>query len=78
MLRRAPTTISLTAADLETYEANRQRKLWEKQQQQQNGDSQSSSGSDMASNEREPMGQRGTSQQDRILGAGAQGRRKGN
>jgi hypothetical protein len=35
MLRRNPTTIALTQADLDLYEANRQRKLWEKQQQQQ-------------------------------------------
>ena len=35
MLRRAPTTIQLTQADIEQYEANRQRKLWEQQQQQQ-------------------------------------------
>jgi hypothetical protein len=34
MLRRAPTTIQLTQADIEQYEANRQRKLWEQQQQQ--------------------------------------------
>ncbi|KAF2186908.1 hypothetical protein K469DRAFT_571417 [Zopfia rhizophila CBS 207.26] len=32
MLRRAPTTITLTGADVESYEANRQRKLWEKEQ----------------------------------------------
>lgn len=74
MLRRAPTTITLTAADLEAYEAARQRKLWEKQQQQ-NGDFQSSSGSDKGSgsiaNEQGKL-----SQKDRILGG--QGRRQGN
>ncbi|KAF2132657.1 hypothetical protein P153DRAFT_382276 [Dothidotthia symphoricarpi CBS 119687] len=35
MLRRAPTTISLTANDIEQYDANRKRKLWEAQQQQE-------------------------------------------
>jgi hypothetical protein len=33
MLRRAPTTITLTQADIERWEANRQRKIYEAQQQ---------------------------------------------
>jgi hypothetical protein len=43
MLRRNPTTIALTQADLDLYEANRQRKLWEKQQQQASSQSTESS-----------------------------------
>jgi hypothetical protein len=46
MLRRNPTTIALTQADLDLYEANRQRKLWEKQQQQQQASSQSTESSE--------------------------------
>jgi hypothetical protein len=75
MLRRAPTTITLTSADLEMYEANRQRKNWEKkvqqqQQQQQQEGSQSDSSSEKA-HERENAK---PTQKDRILG----GRRQGN
>ena len=32
MLRRQPTRIQLTQADIDAYEANRRRKLWERQQ----------------------------------------------
>jgi sensor domain CHASE-containing protein len=62
MLRRNPTTITLTQADLELYEANRQRKLWEKQQQQ--ASSQSTESSEKA-HEKE---QAAKSKKDRVLG----------
>ncbi|KAF2253344.1 hypothetical protein BU26DRAFT_418825 [Trematosphaeria pertusa] len=69
MLRRKPTTITLTSADLELYEANRQRKLWEKQQQQRQA-SQSTEGSDegkaQATNGAAVPQQK--SQKDRIMG----------
>lgn len=63
MLRRAPTTIQLTQADIEQYEANRQRKLWEQQQQQQQ---QNSSQSTQSSEKAKQMPQK--SKKDRILG----------
>jgi hypothetical protein len=70
MLRRAPTTIQLTSADLEAYEANRQRKNYEKQIQQQEqqqqlaSQSQSSSGSEKEHQHENAK----PSQKDRILG----------
>lgn len=68
MLRRPATTISLTSADLDAYEANRQRKIWEKQQQVQAANA--SNGAGM----RTERGQQGSvrpqqrSQKDRIMG----------
>ncbi|KAF2626946.1 hypothetical protein BU25DRAFT_411467 [Macroventuria anomochaeta] len=59
MLRRAPTTIQLTQADIEQYEANRQRKLWEQQQA-------SSSQSTQSSEKPQQIPQK--SKKDRILG----------
>ncbi|KAF2750650.1 hypothetical protein M011DRAFT_474163 [Sporormia fimetaria CBS 119925] len=35
MLRRGPTTISLTAVDIERYQANRERRMQEQQEQAQ-------------------------------------------
>ncbi|KAF2799125.1 hypothetical protein K505DRAFT_78402 [Melanomma pulvis-pyrius CBS 109.77] len=72
MLRRAPTTITLTSVDVEQYEANRQRKMWEQQQQ---ASSQSSDGSEKG-NERDPndelkpFPQQQKSKKDRIMGLG--------
>lgn len=68
MLRRPPTTITLTSTDLELYEANRQRKLWEKQQQQQGQSSQSSNGSTEKGKEREFIEKSRPTQKDRIMG----------
>jgi hypothetical protein len=59
MLRRAPTTIQLTQADIDQYEANRQRKLWEQQQQ-------TSSQSTQSSEKAQPVAQK--NKKDRILG----------
>lgn len=59
MLRRAPTTIQLTQADIERYEANRQRKLWEQQQQ-------NSSQSTQSSEKPQQVSQK--SKKDRVLG----------
>lgn len=72
MLRRAPTTITLTSSDLELYEANRQRKTWEKQQQQQLKQQglQSDSSSDKATDQRDTK----LTQKDRIMGGQRQGR----
>jgi hypothetical protein len=70
MLRRPATTITLTSADLDAYEASRQRKIWEQQQQQQAQAAQASSGANM----RAERGQQGSarpqqpSQKDRIMG----------
>ena len=73
MLRRAPTTITLTSADIEQYEANRQRKLWEQQQQQ--ASSQSADGSEKGkdkdpNDELKPFPQHQKSKKDRIMGSG--------
>lgn len=65
MLRRPATTIQLTAADVEQYEANRQRKLWEQQQAQVQASSQSTVASDKTKDQ-VPM----KSKKDRIMGGG--------
>ncbi|KAF2682508.1 hypothetical protein K458DRAFT_419921 [Lentithecium fluviatile CBS 122367] len=67
MLRRAPTTITLTSADLEIYEANRQRKNWEKQHQHQDPQSDTSAVKVQMRENNKP------SQKDRILGGQRQG-----
>ncbi len=72
MLRRAPTTITLTTADIEQYEANRQRKLWEKQQlqeQQMQQQAASSQSTDNSSRAKEPT----RSTKDRIMGVSGRG-----
>ncbi|KAH9879189.1 hypothetical protein J1614_002627 [Plenodomus biglobosus] len=74
MLRRAPTTITLTQADIEQYEANRQRKLQEKKQQQQQQQQeeeqgasiQSTNASDQTVVDQPPV----KSKKDRIMGSG--------
>ncbi|KAF3046631.1 hypothetical protein E8E12_011328 [Didymella heteroderae] len=63
MLRRPATTIQLTQADIEAYEANRQRRLWEKQQAQS---SQASSQSSQNSEKSQQVSQK--SKKDRIMG----------
>ncbi|EMD94327.1 hypothetical protein COCC4DRAFT_58271 [Bipolaris maydis ATCC 48331] len=59
MLRRAPTTITLTQNDIEQWEAVRQRKLYEAKQQQAEQEQQQAS--------REEAKAR--SKKDRIMGA---------
>ncbi|KAK7182124.1 hypothetical protein DPSP01_008278 [Paraphaeosphaeria sporulosa] len=69
MLRRPATTITLTSTDLDAYEANRQRKVWEKQQQQAQA-AHASNGADTRS-ERSQQGSvrpQQRSQKDRIMG----------
>lgn len=70
MLRRPATTITLTSADLETYEANRKRKLADKQQQQQGQHAQSDQPSNgMREQDRQAGNKaRQLSQKDRIMG----------
>ncbi|KAF2707757.1 hypothetical protein K504DRAFT_458243 [Pleomassaria siparia CBS 279.74] len=71
MLRRAPTTITLTSTDVEQYEANRARKLWEQQQQQSS--SQSSDASEKGrdpNDDLKPFPQQQKSRKDRIMGLG--------
>jgi hypothetical protein len=73
MLRRTPTTITLTTADIEQYEANRQRKLWEAQQAQASPQS-STVGSDKGK-EKDPNDElkpfpKEKSKKDRIMGSG--------
>ena len=66
MLRRAPTTISLTQADIEQWEANRQRKIYEAQKQKLEAEVQSTADA----KSKEPK-QR--SKKDRIMGGTGQG-----
>ncbi|KAF1912314.1 hypothetical protein BDU57DRAFT_542159 [Ampelomyces quisqualis] len=69
MLRRPATTIQLTAADVEQYEANRQRKLWEQQQGQLQASSQSTDASDKTKEQAAPSVHM-KSKKDRIMGGG--------
>jgi hypothetical protein len=68
MLRRPATTIQLTVADVEQYEANRQRKLWEQQQQQtqQQASSQSTIASENINDQTESVPMK--SRKERIMG----------
>jgi hypothetical protein len=71
MLRRPATTISLTQADIEEYDANRARKIWEAQQaQKQQPSSQSSDVTDKAKEQPQQVPMK--SKKDRIMGAGGQ------
>ncbi|KAF1932376.1 uncharacterized protein M421DRAFT_290632 [Didymella exigua CBS 183.55] len=63
MLRRQATAIQLTQADIEAYEANRQRKLFE---QQQAKSSQTSTESSQNSENSQQLPQK--SKKDRVLG----------
>ena len=69
MLRRAPTTITLTQADIEQCEAGRQRRLHEAQQKLE---------SEVAANQTAADGKykesRQRSTKDRIMGGTGQGR----
>ncbi|CAG5172946.1 uncharacterized protein ALTATR162_LOCUS7552 [Alternaria atra] len=69
MLRRAPTTITLTQADIEQWEASRQRKLHEAQQKLEAEVAANQSTSDGKSKE-----SRQRSTKDRIMGGSGQGR----
>jgi hypothetical protein len=69
MLRRPATTIQLTNGDVEQYEANRQRKLWEQQQAQKQIASQSADASANSREQAVPM----KSKKDRIMGGGGRG-----
>jgi hypothetical protein len=71
MLRRPATTIQLTVADVEQYEANRQRKLWEQQQTQQQDSSQSTVASENTKEQVQsnPM----KSRKERIMGGNGRG-----
>jgi hypothetical protein len=66
MLRRPATTIQLTVADVEQYEANRQRKLWEQQQAQQQASSQSTVASESTKEQIQSIPMK--SRKERIMG----------
>jgi hypothetical protein len=70
MLRRPATTIQLTPADIEQYEANRQRKLWEQQQAQaqKQVSSQSTETSENTKDRSQAVPTK--SKKDRIMGGG--------
>jgi len=70
MLRRPATTIQLTQADIDEYDANRARKVWDAQQaQKQQTSSQSSNATDKAKEiQQVPM----KSKKDRIMGGSNQ------
>jgi len=67
MLRRPATTIQLTQADIDQYEANRQRKLWEQQQKQQQQQQQANSSQSSQSSESAQQVP-GKSKKDRVMG----------
>lgn len=66
MLRRPATTIQLTQADIDQYEANRQRKLWEQQQKQQQQQQANSSQSSQSSESAQQVPEK--SKKDRVMG----------
>ena len=66
MLRRPATTIQLTQADIDQYEANRQRKLWEQQQKQQQQQQANSSQSSQSSESAQQVPEK--SKNDRVMG----------
>lgn len=66
MLRRPATTIQLTQADVEQFEANRQRKLWERQQSQEQMSSQATEAKD--ANKQVAQSVASKSKKDRIMG----------
>jgi hypothetical protein len=68
MLRRAPTAITLTQADIEQWEANRQRKIHEAQQKIEAAQSKNTS-----SNPKEPSSTKQKSKKNRIMGEPDQG-----
>ncbi|KAF2035859.1 hypothetical protein EK21DRAFT_106696 [Setomelanomma holmii] len=65
MLRRPATTIQLTQADVEQYEADRQRRLWEQQQAQKQLSSQSTDASGKLKEQVQPTPMK--SKKDRIM-----------
>ncbi|CAI9625640.1 nedd8-activating enzyme e1 catalytic subunit [Alternaria burnsii] len=69
MLRRAPTTITLTQADIEQWEAGRQRRLHEAQQKLESEVAANQTAADGKSKE-----SRQKSTKDRIMGGTGQGR----
>lgn len=69
MLRRAPTTIGLTQADVDQFEANRQRKIWEQQQQQQQEQATTAQSTDGHAKTNDPSALI-KNKKDRIMGGG--------
>ncbi|KAF1944141.1 hypothetical protein EJ02DRAFT_341637 [Clathrospora elynae] len=68
MLRRAPTTITLTQADIEQWEANRQRKIYEAKQKLEAGQS-----PEDTTKLKVPAPPQRKSREDRIMGGTGQG-----
>ncbi|QRC98281.1 hypothetical protein JI435_043600, partial [Parastagonospora nodorum SN15] len=68
MLRRPATTIQLTAADVEQYEANRQRKLYEQQQAQAQKQASSQTTETSENTKNRSQAASAKSKQDRIMG----------
>lgn len=68
MLRRPATTIQLTAADVEQYETNRQRKLYEQQQAQAQKQASSQTTETSENTKDRPQASSAKSKKDRIMG----------
>jgi hypothetical protein len=66
MLRRPATTIQLTQGDVDQYEADRQRKLWEQQEAQKQASSQATDASGKWKEQVQPTPMK--SKKDRIMG----------
>ncbi|KAF2831446.1 hypothetical protein CC86DRAFT_463334 [Ophiobolus disseminans] len=68
MLRRPATTIQLSQADIDQYDANRARKVWEAQQAQKQASSQSTDATDKSKDQVQQVPMK--SKKDRIMGGG--------
>ncbi|OAL07440.1 hypothetical protein IQ06DRAFT_289158 [Phaeosphaeriaceae sp. SRC1lsM3a] len=78
MLRRPATIIQLTQADIDQYEANRQRRMWEQQQAQSQAQSQAQTSSQSTdtsekTKDQAPPAHPIKSKKDRIMGGGGRG-----
>ncbi|KAL5116945.1 hypothetical protein ACEQ8H_005163 [Pleosporales sp. CAS-2024a] len=72
MLRRPATTIQLTPADIEQYEAHRQTKLWEQQQAQAQKQDSSQSPDTCSTSMEETQAASSKTKHDRIMGGSTQ------
>jgi hypothetical protein len=71
MLRRPATQLSLTQADIDQFETNRQRKEWEQQQAQKQDPATSADASDKSKEQSQPNVAK--SKKDRIMGGSGHG-----
>ncbi|KAH6637988.1 hypothetical protein C7974DRAFT_411439 [Boeremia exigua] len=68
MLRRDPTTIQLTQADIDRYDANRKRRMWERQQQLQKQQQEAASSAQSSQTTEKAAEAPQKSKKDRVMG----------